>query len=575
MPMDPQTAEDRFKRALDAQINNQDQLAVEIYEDLLDNFPGRSSVLVNLSAAYLKQKKTDKVGRIIQSLQALPISNAQLNAGTYFFNQGDNEQALAHFQKAHLLAPDDTEVLRSISFCLTELQRPSDAAKYAECLFNISGSAEDSGRARYYYAMACDWDNEERFNERESRYPFFDISRNLSETYNQRSAIHYVSAKLNYPKTEKHLGAARDTETRIRLAYLCGEFREHATLKLLISQLEHHDRSRFKVYYLDNGLPDSSTYRDRLLQSGGEVVEIKHLSDSEVISLVGDLQIDVLVNLNGFFGAGRNEVFFRRAAPVQVSYLGYPSTMGHPNIDYIIADQIVIPSENKQYYTEQVEYLLGCYQPNDALRPLPTPASRARFGLPDKSFIFCCLNNTYKITSEMFSTWMDIIEKCPGSILLLLNDNQDAVRNLTASAAHRGFQERVVFSPRRPTTEYIELLSCCDLFLDTFPYNAHTTGSDALWAALPILTLKGETFPSRVGASLISRAPLDDSLFITNSLQNYRANAIKLYENAEEIRNAKHLLKEAVNSGGFVNMREFTAGFEKTIENIYHKAKQT
>lgn len=293
-----------------------------------------------------------------------------------------------------------------------------------------------------------------------------------------------------------------------------------------------------------------------------------------MITLMKDLEIDVLVNLNGFFGSERNTIFFKRAAPIQISFLGYPGTIGHPNIDFIFADEIVIPKENRKYFTEQVIYLDQCYQPNDLSRPVPKYSTQKPPILADDKFTFVCLNNTYKITQELFEIWCGILREVVESQLLLLSDNKDAEKNLTEFAAREGVADRILFSDRLPTDSYIDLLSSTDLFLDTFPYNAHTTGTDALWAGVPILTIKGDTFPSRVGMSLLQRANLDETYFLATTLEQYRNKAIFLAKNKQIIVKASDDLKEKVKAGQLFDVKKFTKNFENKISTIFEYQKK-
>jgi predicted O-linked N-acetylglucosamine transferase (SPINDLY family) len=252
------------------------------------------------------------------------------------------------------------------------------------------------------------------------------------------------------------------------------------------------------------------------------------LSDLEVAQRIRAMNIDVLVNLNGYFGEARPGVFAYRPAPVQVNYLGFPGTIGADSIDYLLADRIVIPESSRQHYTEKIVYLPECYQANDRERPISArPMTRAEFGLPDQAFVYCCFNNTYKITPDVFDSWVRILQQVPESVLWLLDDNAAATAHLIAEAAQRGVaRERLVFSARLPLAEHVARHRLADLFLDTLPYNAHTTASDALWAGLPVLTRTGTTFPARVGTSLLLALGLPE--LVTDCRLHYESRAVEL-----------------------------------------------
>jgi len=259
------------------------------------------------------------------------------------------------------------------------------------------------------------------------------------------------------------------------------------------------------------------------------MVDISKMTDDAAAQAVAAREIDILVNLNGYFGLGRTGVFARRPAPVQVNYLGFPGTMGAPYLDAIVADAHTIPAGEEDAYAERVVRLPHSYQPNDRQRAIaPDTPTRASLGLPDGVVVFACFNNTYKITPETFAAWMRILAAVPGSVLWLLQDNDAATRHLREAAqAHGVDADRLRFAPRTRLDEHLARHRAADLFLDTLPYNAHTTASDALWAGLPVLSCRGTTFPGRVGASLLHALGLDTDL-LADGAAAYEARAIAL-----------------------------------------------
>jgi len=339
-----------------------------------------------------------------------------------------------------------------------------------------------------------------------------------------------VTAALDkYPaQISPYVHPAWPPHVKIRVGYLCGEFREQATSILMTEVWEHHSKSQFEIYAFDNGWSDQSPRRARIEKAFDHVIDISKMQDLEVAELIHHHQIDILINLNAFFGRERNKVFSMRPCPVQVNYLGFPGTMGAPYMDYLIADETVIPPSSQIHYTEKVVYLPGCYQPNDSQRTIsPHASTRQELGLPTEGFVFCCFNNNYKITPTTFDVWMRILQQVPGSVLWLLKDTPDAALNLQREAAQRGVDpQRLVFAERMPNAEHLARHRMADLFLDTWPYNAHTTASDALWAGLPLLTLQGNTFPGRVASSLLRNLQLPE--LITEEVQAYEAMAVRL-----------------------------------------------
>ena len=321
----------------------------------------------------------------------------------------------------------------------------------------------------------------------------------------------------------------RNANPKIRIGYLAGEFRNQATSILAVELFELHDKSRFEIVAFDNGWDDGSALRRRVAAAFDEIVPVAALPDDAAARAIAERRIDILVNLNGYFGLGRTGVFARRPAPVQVNYLGFPCTMGAAYIDAIIADADTIPAGEDAAYTERVVRLPRCYQPNDRQRAIAAAApTRAAVGLPDDAIVFACFNNTYKILPGTFAAWMRILAAVDGAVLWLLEDNGAATRNLRAAAAGHGIAaSRLHFAPRIALDEHLARHACADLFLDTLPYNAHTTASDALWAGLPVLSCRGTTFPGRVGASLLHALGLGVELLV-EVMAAFEARAIAL-----------------------------------------------
>jgi predicted O-linked N-acetylglucosamine transferase (SPINDLY family) len=360
---------------------------------------------------------------------------------------------------------------------------------------------------------------------------------------------------------------------KIRIGYLAGEFREQATSVLLTEVLERHDRERFEVFAFDTGWDDASPRRRRI-EAACQMRSIRGLSDLDAARMVREHGIDILVNLNGYFGLARTGVFSMRPAPIQVNYLGFPGTVGAPYLDYIIADRTVIPEAERRHYVEQVVYLPDSYQPNDGTRPISQwPHTRAEAGLPDDAFVFCCLNNAYKIVPAVFDVWMRLLQRVPGSVLLLLGDKPYQQANLRHEAQQRGVAaERILFAAHWSNEEHLRRLQLCDLFLDTWPYNAHTTGSDALWAGLPVLTLTGRSFPSRVGASLLRAVGMPE--LITDDLAHYEALALRLALEPGLLSDVRARLAAQRRSAALYDAPRYTHHLETAFLTMAQQARQ-
>lgn len=315
---------------------------------------------------------------------------------------------------------------------------------------------------------------------------------------------------------------------RIRIGYFSADFHDHATCYLLAELFEKHDRHRFELTGFSFGPDPDDAMRRRVSAAFDRFVDVRAKSDLDIALLARGLGIDIAVDLKGFTADHRAGVFANRAAPVQVSYLGYPGTMGAEYMDYLIADSMVIPASARQHYAEKIVYLPNSYQPNDSHRQIAARHfSRAELHLPDSGFVFCCFNNNYKITSDTFAGWVRILERVSASVLWLLEDNPRAAKNLRQEAGRQGLDpRRLVFAPRMALAEHLARHRAANLFLDTLPCNAHTTASDALWTGLPVLTCIGQTFAGRVAASLLMAIDLPE--LITSTPEEYEALAAEL-----------------------------------------------
>jgi predicted O-linked N-acetylglucosamine transferase (SPINDLY family) len=322
---------------------------------------------------------------------------------------------------------------------------------------------------------------------------------------------------------------------KIRVGYVSADFRHHAVSYLAAGLFESHDKTKFETTAISIGPNETSEIRQRLERAFDQFVDANAWVDDEIAALVRKEEIDILVDLGGFTRDARTRIFAQRPAPIQVNYLGYPSTMGADYIDYLMADHTLIPSKQLRYYAEKIVYLPNCYQVNDAKRHISgTRFTRGECGLPENGFIFCCFNNTYKIIPSVFDCWSRILSQIDGSVLWLLEDNISATYNLKREAAARGVNpSRLVFAPRTAPPEHLARCQLADLFLDTSPYNGHTTASDALWAGVPVLTQIGETFAGRVAASLLTAVGLPE--LITNTPRGYEDLAIQLATNPAKL----------------------------------------
>jgi len=350
--------------------------------------------------------------------------------------------------------------------------------------------------------------------------------------------------------------------TKLRVAYLSADLHTHATAHLMAGLFEQHDRSRFEIIGISYGVDDHSEMRKRLVAAFDQFRDVRGNSDEEVAKLLHNLNVDVAVDLKGYTHDARPIILAYRPAPIQVNYLGYPGTMGAEFIDYIVADKIVVPFERQQFYTEKIVHLPDSYQINDTTRRIAEVVpDRQAIGLPQRGFVFCCFSNNWKITPEIFGVWMRLLHQIKDSALWLLRDNKSAELNLRNEAQKLGVDPlRLIFSGRLPLDQHLARHLLADLVLDTLPYNAHTTASDALWAGIPLLTCMGGAFARRVAASLANAAGLSE--LVATSLDEYEALALKLARDSVMLAEVKAKLARNRNTCPLFNTERFTRHIE-------------
>jgi predicted O-linked N-acetylglucosamine transferase (SPINDLY family) len=326
---------------------------------------------------------------------------------------------------------------------------------------------------------------------------------------------------------------------KIRIAYFSADFRNHPVAILMAGMYENHDKSQFELIGF-SFTHERDEMTARLENAFDQFIDVQNLSDQEIVELARMLEIDIAVDLGGYTGDGGSACFAMRVAPIQISYLGYSGTMGVNYIDYLLADEFLIPKTSQQYYSEKMIYLPDCYLVNDNTRKISNHKfCRQELGLPETGFVFCCFNNEYKYTPTTFSCWMRILNQVKDSVLWLAEGNPFVAENLRQAAIQQGISAaRLIFARRLPDIgQHLARQRLADLFLDTLPYNAHTTSCDALWAGLPVLTCAGEVYAARVAASLLNAMNLPE--LITARMEDYEARAIELATQPEKLRAIK------------------------------------
>jgi len=554
--------------------------AINHYQEVAKASPHNIDVWINLGKSHAKLNQLESAQASFN--RALSIDSghvgAMLNMGTVLKDMGNMTESLKYFDRALSISKDFPEALYNKAILLKNLQHYRDSIDYFERALTLKPNIHFGlGELLHLKMKICDW------------YQFpINLNRCLHEIENGSISpfpllalvddpeLHQISAKIylnktipvvmNQPQLRK-----RDRKHRIKIGYFSCDFYDHATAYLMADFFELHNRSLFEIIAFSYGPQTNDEMHQRLKRSFDQFIDVAHLDDRQIANLSKEHGIDIAVDLKGFTQGSRLGIFAQRAAPIQISYLGYPGTRSAKFMDYIIADHTLVCDDNQSFFTEKIIYLPNSYQVNDRHRLIDAKTySRADFGLPADQFIFCCFNNNYKILPAMFDEWMRLLQAVDHSVLWLFKDNNLAQQNLIQEAQKRGIAaHRLIFAERMDHSEHLARLRLADLFLDTFPYNAHTTASDALSVGLPVLTLLGRSFASRVGASLLSA--LDFPELVANSIEQYRSIALQLANDPVKMNQLKHKLAEALNSKPLFDTPQITKDIEAAFLAIYER----
>jgi len=519
---------------------------VEAYPDLVNAHNALGVALVNQS----KREQALEVFRMAAALDPQSVE-AYNNIGNALSELERDEEAIPYFRRVIELKPEQAEAHHNLGLAYHRLRRHEEAiACFEEALRLAPAMTYTLGNLVRNEIAICRWAEIARHlgalrgklaAPGAVEEPFTVVVVSASPQEQRRCAESYIRDKI--PRRPAPLAAApRVFGGRIRLAYLSADFHEHATSYLIAGLLERHDRSNFEVTGISFGPDDRSPTRRRVQQACDRFFDVRPLDDAGAARRVFELGTDIAIDLKGYTKNARPGILAWRPAPLQVSFLGYPGTMGADFIDYLVADGFVVPEDQHAFYSEKVVSLPDSYQvTDDRRRDAESPPTRSQAGLPPHGFVFCCFNNNFKITPAVFDVWMRLLGRLPGSVLWLLEDNPAARRNLCDESRRRGIDpSRLVFAPRAPQAEHLARQRLADLFLDTLPYNAHTTASDALWAGLPVVTCAGRTFAGRVAGSLLRAVGLPE--LVTESLQDYEALAAKLAADPQSLSSLKERL---------------------------------
>ncbi len=605
--------------------NGQSEQAVASYKKALQITPDDIDLQNNLGNAYLELRRHEEAAACYRRVLRMLPSNNDVKAalchalnshgfechdkglytwaeaayaeaiglnprdGALYYNLGNaqrelgkSDAALKSYQQALKLMPDDADVYNNLGNVLRETGRLKEAIAAYQTALHINPKLHHARVHLVHQKQhACDWAGLEK--------DILEIRRLVTEVPDaQVSPFAFLAMPGTTPQEQKQCAdnwvknrfsqlaesrkayefVANTAHEKLRIGYISSDFRLHPLAFLISELIELHDRDRFEIHAYSNAVDDKTPERKRLEKAFDHFTDIRDLSTIDTADRIHQDQIDILVDLTGFTQSSRSAVLALKPAPISINWLGYPGTMGanqqHALFDYVLTDAFITPEDQADNFAETLLPLPVCYQPNDRKRPVGKAATRTEYKLPEDGFVFCCFNQTFKILPEVFEIWMRLLKARPGSVLWLLESNAVAKENLIREAAMQDVEaNRIIFAPRVPIADHLARHALADLFLDTLPYNAHTTASDALWMGLPLLTCTGRSFAGRVAGSLLNALGMTE--LITDSLEAYEEKALQLSSDTAKLKSIKQQLQtNKMNSALFDTER-----FARDLENCY------
>lgn len=546
--------------------------AVERRRDYADAINNAGIVLQELGRA---TEAIDLYRRLVELMPS--YADAYNNMGTALLAARRPGEAQAAFERALAHRPDFPEAFYNLGNAWRELGDLAQATSAYRNALRLRPDYPDAfSQLMYHRAQACEWDNYELDQQkllemvrRGIRVPPFYLFSTPASASDQLTCARNWIGPISPPREAVFAHEPDVAGERIRLGYLSGDFHQHSTAHLMAELFERHDRGRFEVLAYSYGPDDHSPMRTRLASAFDRFVDIQALSHREAANLIHADKVDILVDLKGYTHLARPAISAHRPAPVQVSYLGFPATMGADFIDYIVVDRHVVPFGQQPFFSEKLVHLPGCYQVNDRKREVADDGtSRGDHGLPEKGLVFCSFNNSYKISPAIFDIWMRLLRSVPGSVLWLLEANDLVQGNLRSEAGRRDIDAgRLIFAPVVASADHLGRHRHADLFLDTLPCNAHTTASDALWAGLPVLTCSGDTFAGRVAGSLLMAIGMPE--LITGSLAEYEQVALALARDPRRLTALRQKLEKNRDASSLFNLPKWTGNLEAAYARMW------
>jgi predicted O-linked N-acetylglucosamine transferase (SPINDLY family) len=550
--------------------------AIEIKPDYALAWSNRGSVLNDL------KRYEEALANCDRAIEIRPdYAEAWSNRGNALSDLKRYEEALASYGRAIQIKPDYALAWSNRGYVLNNLKRHEEAIASLERSIELKPNADFVlGELVHTQMKIFDWTNlDQRLQTIEAEImsgntvsrPFSVLGLFDKPQLQRQCAAIYAKKELS-ETSQLGVIAKMAKEARIRIGYFSMDFCEHPISQRMVDLIELHDRTRFEIYGFSFGADTKDPMRQRMEKAFDRFIDVKSHSELEIARLAREHAIDIAIDLGGYTKDSRPQIFAERAAPLQINYFGFPGTLGSECMDYFMGDRVTIPDDYYKYFSEKIIFLPNSFQPNPSQRPIEAKdASRQSHKLPETGFIFCCFNNTWKITPDVFESWIRILKKVEDSILWLSDTHPIAKRNILAAfTANNIHLSRVVFAEKLPSlADHLQRYLKANLFLDTFPYCAHTTASDALWAGLPVLTRSGESFVSRGAASQLSSIGLPE--LVTNSHHAYESLAIELATNPEKLLALKAKLASNRTTMPLFNTPLLTQHIEAAYRAIYDR----
>lgn len=589
--MQPDHAEAWFNLANTLAQQKKTAEAVSCFQKNLELSPGSAKTWFNLGKAFRELGRYNESVDCYKKVTEIEPEHAAayFNMGNSLKESGQQEEAVCSYRRAIELKPDYGEAYCNLGLALQE-QKKYDVAvnAYRKAVALKPENITACSSLVFLLKYMCEWEEMERLSAgldsgvreslekkiRPDEAPFMNIVRVDDSAYNYRLARTWAQ-EISRTVAKYHLRFSFDSRRRdkekLTVGYLSNDYRNHPVAHLIAGLFAMHNRERFRIICYSYGEDDGSDYRNRIKSECDDFIDLRDMNTAESAKLIYDNQTDILLDLMGYTTDARMEICAVRPAPVQVSFLGYPGTSGADYFDYIITDSVISPEEHARFFSEKFVYMPDTYQINDIRQKISDKKySPSDFGLPENDFVFCSFNQVYKIEAVMFDVWMNILKKVPESVLWLLSGGAVSEKRLKDEAEKRGVSPaRMIFAGRMPKAEHLKRTQLAHLFLDTRIVNGHTTTSDALWSGVPVLTLLGKHFASRVSASLLKAAGLSE--LITHSLEEYENLAVRLARNPGELGRIRKKLWENRLTMPLFDTRRYAENLERAYEKMWER----